>query len=75
MDAAGKLSIPSSRSLQENNKYLRAYGPHAFGWKMQDLNARGVTGDATLATAEKGEALLEVALQGLRNPGRGNAPI
>ena len=32
---------------------------------MQDLNAHGVTGNATLASAEKGEAMLEMAVQGL----------
>lgn len=44
--------------------HLRAYGPHAFGWKMRDLNADGVTGDAASATAEKGEALLAHAAAG-----------
>ena len=46
-------------------KHLRAYGPHAFGWKMQDLNPKGVTGNASLATAGKGEALLNKAVEGL----------
>lgn len=45
-------------------KYLRAYGPHAFGWKMSDLNADGVTGNASLATAEKGEAMIARAVAG-----------
>ena len=39
-------------------KHLRAYGPHAFGWKMSDLNAKGVAGDASAATAERGEQLI-----------------
>lgn len=46
-------------------KHLRAYGPHAFGWKMSDLNPLGVAGNAKVATAEKGEALLSHAIQGL----------
>ncbi|MGI9402514.1 MAG: creatininase family protein [Rhizobiaceae bacterium] len=46
-------------------KYLRAYGPHAMGWKMQDLNPSGVVGNATLATAEKGELLLAHSVSGL----------
>lgn len=45
--------------------HLRAYGPHAFGWKMSDLNAAGVAGDASAATAGKGEQLLAHAVSGL----------
>lgn len=44
--------------------HLRAYGPHAFGWKMRDLNAEGVAGNAAAATAEKGEALVAHAVKG-----------
>lgn len=46
-------------------EYLRAYGPHAFGWKMSDLNPTGVTGNARAATSEKGERLLDHAVTGL----------
>ncbi|MGI9363785.1 MAG: creatininase family protein [Rhizobiaceae bacterium] len=46
-------------------QHLRAYGPHAFGWKAADLNRLGVTGNAGLASAEKGEALIELAVRGL----------
>jgi creatinine amidohydrolase len=45
--------------------YLRAYGPHAFGWKMSDLNPKGVAGNASAATAERGEQLLAHAVRGL----------
>ena len=45
-------------------KHLRAYGPHAFGWKMTDLNAAGVVGNAASATAEAGEAILNHAAAG-----------
>lgn len=45
--------------------HLRAYGPHAFGWKMSDLNPIGVAGDASAATAEKGEQLITHAVRGL----------
>ncbi|MBP1848978.1 creatininase family protein [Rhizobium halophytocola] len=45
--------------------HLRAYGPHAFGWKMRDLNDHGVAGDASAATAEKGEQLLAHAVAGI----------
>lgn len=46
-------------------RYLRAYGPHAFGWKMSDLNPKGVAGNAAAATAEKGEAILAHAMKGI----------
>ncbi|NYJ12731.1 creatinine amidohydrolase [Rhizobium leguminosarum] len=46
-------------------KHLRAYGPHAFGWKMSDLNLQGAAGNAAAATAEKGEALIAHAVKGL----------
>ena len=45
--------------------HLRAYGPHAFGWKMSDLNVQGVAGDAGAATAERGEALVSHAVNGI----------
>jgi creatinine amidohydrolase len=38
--------------------WLGAYRPAGFAWMTQDLNPRGAVGDATLATAEKGEAAL-----------------
>lgn len=57
------------RSLQEDlaarYAHLRAYGPHAFGWLMGDLNPAGTVGDARAATARKGEALLDAAVEGL----------
>ncbi|MCJ8521406.1 creatinine amidohydrolase [Pseudorhizobium tarimense] len=46
-------------------RHLRAYGPHAFGWKMSDLNRQGVAGNAAAATAEKGEAILAHAVKGI----------
>ncbi len=53
------------QELTSKYDHLQAYGPHAFGWKMQDLNRQGVAGNASLATKEKGEKLLETALSGL----------
>jgi creatinine amidohydrolase len=46
-------------------KHLRAYGPHAFGWKMSDLNPIGVAGNAARANSEAGEKLLDHAVDGL----------
>ncbi|MCP1200320.1 creatininase family protein [Notoacmeibacter sp. MSK16QG-6] len=45
--------------------HLRAYGPHAFGWMMSDLNPDGATGDAASATAEVGRQLIDQAGRGL----------
>ena len=50
----------------ERFTHLRAYGPHAFGWKMSDLNPDGAAGKASLASASKGEAILTHSLNGLR---------
>lgn len=49
-----------------NFKFLRAYGPHAFGWKMNDLNDQGVVGNASAATAEKGKLILDHSVSGLK---------
>ncbi|MBB4275833.1 creatininase family protein [Rhizobium mongolense] len=57
----------ASRQLEfaRRFKHLRAYGPHAFGWKMFDLNVQGAAGNAAAATVEKGEALVDHAVKGL----------
>ncbi|MBU4528185.1 MAG: creatininase family protein [Hoeflea sp.] len=49
----------------ERFTHLRAYGPHAFGWKMSDINKEGAAGNASRASAEKGEAILAHAVHGL----------
>ena len=58
--------FPSRQSeFAERFKHLRAYGQHAFGWKMSDLSASGVAGNAAAATAVKGEALIAHSVKGL----------
>ncbi len=64
LDKAERFSSRQS-DLARDFRYLRAYGPHAFGWKMSDLNVKGAAGDATRATAERGEQLLAHATAGL----------
>lgn len=65
VDMAKARDFPSrQRAFIGDFTHLRAYGPHAFGWMMRDLNADGVTGNAALATAEKGEAMIERAARG-----------
>ncbi|OAP37766.1 creatininase [Sinorhizobium glycinis] len=66
VDMAKARLFPSRQSeFQHRFKHLRAYGPHAFGWKMSDLSRVGVAGDAAAATAERGEALLGHAVGGI----------
>lgn len=65
VDMTEARDFPSfQKQLSEQARFLRAYGPHAFGWKMRDLNPDGVTGNAARATAETGEALLANAVDG-----------
>ena len=66
VDMAKARDFPSAQSdYAERYRHLRAYGPHAFGWRMRDLNSDGAAGNALAATAEKGEALLRQAVTGL----------
>ncbi|MCC8932528.1 creatininase family protein [Rhizobium sp. 'Codium 1'] len=66
VDMAKARRFPSRQSeFATRYKHLRAYGPHAFGWKMSDLNQDGVAGNAAAATAERGEMLIAHALEGL----------
>jgi creatinine amidohydrolase len=59
-------NFPSfQQELGLTSRHLRAYGSHAFGWMMRDLNRDGVTGDASLASAAKGEALIAQSVGGL----------
>jgi creatinine amidohydrolase len=64
MDKARHFSS-KQQDFSRNYKHLRAYGPHAFGWKMSDLNPLGVAGNASAATAEKGEKLISHSVNGL----------
>jgi creatinine amidohydrolase len=64
MDKAA--DFPSRQSeFARQFRHLRAYGPHAFGWKMSDLNIEGATGNAAAATAQKGKRLIAHAVRGL----------
>lgn len=66
VDMTNAADFPSRQSdYIQRFKHLRAYGPHAFGWKMSDLSAEGVAGNAGVATAEKGERLIAHAVKGL----------
>jgi creatinine amidohydrolase len=66
VDMAKAKDFPSAQSVYgERYRHLRAYGPHAFGWMMSDLNPDGAAGNALAATAEKGQALIGHASKGL----------
>jgi creatinine amidohydrolase len=50
---------PVTYDIEREHKYLHADFPAGFGWMTQDLHASGALGDASLATAEKGNAALD----------------
>lgn len=59
VDMTKAADFPSlQQDMRRDMTYLRAYGPHRFGWMMHDLNQHGVTGNAGAATAEKGAAVI-----------------
>ncbi len=51
-------ATPATVAMAHEFKWLGAYRPAGFAWMTQDLNATGAIGDATLASAAKGEAAL-----------------
>jgi creatinine amidohydrolase len=57
MDKARKAT-PATIAMAEEFKWLGAYRPAGFAWLTQDINATGAIGDATQATAAKGEDAL-----------------
>jgi creatinine amidohydrolase len=57
MDQAAN-AVSASVGMEKEFKYLNPYRPAGFGWMTQDLHPSGGVGDATLATAAKGEAAL-----------------
>ena len=57
-EAIAKLES-SSVALEQRYRWLSTQRPAPFAWQAQDLNPAGAVGDATQATAEKGELLLD----------------
>lgn len=49
----------AGRTMTQEFRWLSAGRPAPFAWAAQDLNPQGAVGDATLAAAEKGHALIE----------------
>jgi creatinine amidohydrolase len=50
---------PASIAMEKQYRWLSAHRPAPFAWQTQDLHASGGVGDATAASAEKGERLLD----------------
>jgi creatinine amidohydrolase len=50
---------PSSIAMEKEYRWLSTHRPAPFAWQTQDLHPSGAVGDATLASAEKGERLLD----------------
>jgi len=57
MDQAPQAT-PETVAMAAEFKWLGAYRPAGFAWMTQDLHPSGAVGDATLATAGKGDAAL-----------------
>jgi creatinine amidohydrolase len=51
-------ATPTTVAMAREFKWLGAYRPAGFAWMTQDLNASGAVGDATQASATKGEVAL-----------------
>ena len=50
---------PSTIEMKRNFRWLSAQRPAPFAWQAQDLHSSGAVGDATLASAEKGQRLID----------------
>ncbi|WP_298101672.1 creatininase family protein [Bradyrhizobium sp.] len=55
---------PSTIAMKNEFRWLSAQRPAPFAWQTQDLHPSGAVGNATLASAEKGEGLID---QGARS--------
>ena len=63
-DKAGNFPA-APRGYERDHPELAAAGRFRFAWQAQDLNAAGAVGDARLASAEAGQALIEQSARGL----------
>jgi creatinine amidohydrolase len=50
---------PSSIAMEREYRWLSAHRPVPFAWQAQDLHPSGAAGDARMASAAKGERLLD----------------
>lgn len=63
MDRA-KNFVSSAIAMDKEFGRLSPIGSHAFGWIVQDLNVDGAVGDASKASAEKGNTTAECQIEG-----------
>jgi creatinine amidohydrolase len=50
---------PGSKAMERDYRWLATQRPAPFAWQAQDLHQSGAAGDATQASAEKGQLLLD----------------
>jgi creatinine amidohydrolase len=50
---------PAGIAMEKDYRWLSTHRPAPFAWQAQDLHASGAAGDATTASAEKGERILD----------------
>ena len=50
---------PNSIAMEKEYRWLSTQRPAPFAWQAQDIHESGAIGDATLASADKGERLLD----------------
>jgi creatinine amidohydrolase len=55
---------PRSIAMEKQYRWLSTQRPAPFAWQTQDLHPSGAVGNATLASPEKGEALLDHGARG-----------
>jgi len=53
-----RIAVSAGIAMESEFKWLNTHRPAGFGWMTQDLHPSGAVGDATAASAEKGEAAL-----------------
>ncbi len=58
---------PENARLANENRLLGLSTAGKIGWQMQDMNAAGAAGDATKATAEKGQRVIDYAARQILN--------
>jgi creatinine amidohydrolase len=56
--------VSSALAIEKGFKRLRVTQPIAIGWMANDLNELGAAGDASKATADKGEACAATGVEG-----------
>jgi len=50
---------PASIAMEKDYRWLSAHRPAPFAWQAEDLHPSGAAGDATIASAEKGQRLID----------------